>query len=69
MVQTLVVGVLLARQLGPFGYGIFALAMTDATLVGMLSEFGSPVPAKREFAAAVGRQSRARSAAVALAWS
>jgi O-antigen/teichoic acid export membrane protein len=57
MALTFVVGVLLARQLGPSGYGVYALAMTVATLVGMLTEFGLPVLAMREFAAAEARQS------------
>lgn len=57
MALTLVVGVLLARQLGPSGYGVYALAITVATLVGMLTEFGLPILVMREFAAAEARQS------------
>lgn len=57
MALTFLVGVLLARQLGPAGYGVYALAMTVAALAGMLTEFGLPVLAMREFAAAEARQS------------
>lgn len=57
MALTFLVGVLLARQLGPSGYGVYALAMTVAALAGMLTEFGLPVLAMREFAAAEARQS------------
>lgn len=46
------VGVLLARLLGASGYGVYALAMTGATLIGMMTEFGLPVLALREVGAA-----------------
>lgn len=42
------VGVMLARLLGASGYGVYAVAMTTATLVGTLTEFGLPVLAMRE---------------------
>ncbi|MGH6785615.1 MAG: oligosaccharide flippase family protein [Novosphingobium sp.] len=42
------VGTLLARLLGASGYGVYALAMTTATLVGTVTEFGLPVLAMRE---------------------
>jgi len=42
------VGVVLARMLGPAQYGIYALAMTTATLVGLVTEFGLPTLAMRE---------------------
>ena len=42
------VGVLLARMLGAHGYGIYALAMTTATLAGLVTEFGLPVLVLRE---------------------
>lgn len=45
---TFLVGALLARLLGASGYGIYALAMTTATLVGTVTEFGLPVLAMRE---------------------
>lgn len=45
---TFLVGVLLARLLGASGYGVYALAMTTATLAGMATEFGLPVLAMRE---------------------
>lgn len=51
------VGVLLARQLGPSGYGVYALAMAVATLVGMLTEFGLPLLVMREVAAAQAKRS------------
>jgi O-antigen/teichoic acid export membrane protein len=57
MALTFAVGVLLARQLGPSGYGVYALAMTVAALVGMMTEFGLPILAMREFAAAEARHS------------
>lgn len=47
-VLTFVVGALLARLLGASGYGVYALAMTTATLVGIVTEFGLPVLAMRE---------------------
>ena len=46
------VGVVLARLLGAEGYGTYALAMTTATLVGTVTEFGLPVLAMRETGAA-----------------
>lgn len=45
---TFLVGVLLARLLGASGYGVYALAMTTATLAGIATEFGLPVLAMRE---------------------
>ncbi len=45
---TFLVGALLARLLGASGYGVYALAMTTATLVGTVTEFGLPVLAMRE---------------------
>lgn len=52
MILTFTVGVLLARQLGPSGYGTYALAMAVVTFVGMLTEFGLPILAMREFSSA-----------------
>lgn len=57
MALTFLIGVLLARQLGPSGYGVYALAMTVAALAGMITEFGLPILAMREFAAAEARHS------------
>lgn len=54
MVLTFVVGVLLARQLGPAGYGVYALAMATTALAGLLTEFGLPILTMREFARAQG---------------
>lgn len=45
-------GIILARLLGAGGYGVYALALTTATLVGMLTEFGLPVLLMREVGAA-----------------
>lgn len=45
---TFAVGVALARMLGASGYGVYALAMLAATMVGMITEFGLPVLAMRE---------------------
>ena len=42
------VGVTLARLLGPAQYGIYALAMTSATLAGVITEAGLPNLAMRE---------------------
>lgn len=54
---TFLVGILLARQLGPSGYGVYALAMAATALAGMLTEFGLPLLAMREFARAEATQS------------
>lgn len=45
-------GVVLARLLGAEGYGTYALALTTATLIGMITEFGLPILVLREFSAA-----------------
>lgn len=45
---TFAVGLLLARLLGASQYGTYALAMTTATLAGLITEFGLPVLAMRE---------------------
>lgn len=45
-------GILLARLLGAQGYGAYALALTTATLVGMVTEFGLPTLILREVSAA-----------------
>lgn len=45
-------GVLLARMLGADGFGAYALALTTATLVGMMTEFGLPTLLLREASAA-----------------
>lgn len=57
-----IIGALLARQLGASGYGVYGLAMTVATLAGMITEFGLPVLTMREVAAAsaTGRWNLAR---------
>ncbi len=45
---TFVVGVMLARLMGATNYGVYALAMTSATLAGLITEFGLPTLAMRE---------------------
>ena len=52
MALALFIGVLLARRLGPAEYGIYGLAMTIATLAGLITELGLPVLTMREVAAA-----------------
>ena len=52
---TFLVGILLARQLGPGGYGIYALAMSVTALGGMITEFGLPALVMREVAAGQAR--------------
>ena len=52
MAITFLVGVLLARYLGPAGYGVYAIAMTVTAFAGMITEFGLPALATREFGAA-----------------
>lgn len=52
MAITFLVGVLLARYLGPAGYGVYAIAMTVTAFAGMVTEFGLPALATREFGAA-----------------
>jgi O-antigen/teichoic acid export membrane protein len=49
---TFLVGVLLARFLGPAGYGVYAIAMTVTAFAGMVTEFGLPALSMREFGAA-----------------
>ncbi|WP_268893213.1 oligosaccharide flippase family protein [Pontixanthobacter aquaemixtae] len=56
MALTLLVGILLARQLGAADYGIYALAMAVVTFTGVLTEFGLPLLAMREFASADAKQ-------------
>ncbi|WP_420137962.1 polysaccharide biosynthesis C-terminal domain-containing protein [Sphingomonas sp.] len=51
---TFAVGILLARNLGPTGYGSYALALSLATLAGLGAELGLNVLTLREFAAARG---------------
>ncbi len=52
MALTFMIGMLLARLLGPESYGIYALAMAVTSLAGMLTEFGLPILAMREAASA-----------------
>lgn len=42
------VGVQLARNLGPAGYGVYAFALSAASLIGIVTEFGLPQVALRE---------------------
>jgi O-antigen/teichoic acid export membrane protein len=48
MVLAFAAGVVLTRSLGAYGYGIYSLALTSATLIGLITEFGLPVLALRE---------------------
>lgn len=48
MVLAFLAGIVLTRSLGAYGYGIYSLALTTATLVGLVTEFGLPVLALRE---------------------
>lgn len=48
MVLAFATGIVLTRSLGAYGYGIYSLALTTATLVGLITEFGLPVLAMRE---------------------
>lgn len=48
MLLAFVVGVVLTRSLGAYGFGIYSLALTTATLFGLATEFGLPVLALRE---------------------
>ena len=41
-------GVVLTRSLGAYGYGVYSIALTSATLIGLVTEFGLPVLAMRE---------------------
>lgn len=52
MVLAFLTGIVLTRSLGAYGYGIYSLALTSATLVGLVTEFGLPVLAMREAGAA-----------------
>ncbi|NBC34943.1 oligosaccharide flippase family protein [Novosphingobium sp. FSY-8] len=45
---TFAVGMMLARMLGAAQYGVYALAMTAATLAGLATEFGLPTLAMRD---------------------
>jgi O-antigen/teichoic acid export membrane protein len=48
MVLAFFAGIVLTRSLGAHGYGVYSLALTTATLVGLVTEFGLPVLALRE---------------------
>jgi O-antigen/teichoic acid export membrane protein len=48
MVLAFLTGIVLTRSLGAYGYGIYSLALTTATLIGLVTEFGLPVLAMRE---------------------
>ncbi len=48
MVLAFLAGIVLTRSLGAHGYGVYSLALTTATLVGLVTEFGLPVLALRE---------------------
>lgn len=48
MVLAFLAGIILTRSLGAHGYGVYSLALTTATLFGLITEFGLPVLALRE---------------------
>ena len=52
MLLSLVVGILLARNLGPSGYGVYALVMSITALLTVPTEFGLPSLVTREVAVA-----------------
>lgn len=52
---TFLVGVIMARGLGPANYGIYGTAVAIATLLGVPAQMGLPPLATRDFAAAEGR--------------
>lgn len=54
-VLTLVLGVILARSLGPEGYGVYAYAFAIMSLLMILAEAGVPTLLMREIASAEGR--------------
>ncbi len=67
IVASTLVGVQLARYLGPANYGIYGLIMTVAALLALLAQFGQPVLATREAARAVSCRPQASLRAV-IAW-
>jgi O-antigen/teichoic acid export membrane protein len=62
------IGVLLAQSLGPAGYGTYALALSIASLVGLVTEFGLPTLLVREVASATQHGDWSRMSGV-LRWS
>lgn len=52
---TFAIGVLLARPLGPQGYGVYGTALAIVSLLGVPATFGVPLLATRELAAAQAR--------------
>ena len=67
MAATFLVGLQLARGLGPGGYGQYGIAMAMLTLAAVPSEFGRPQLVTREVAAASAREQRERLFGV-IAW-
>ena len=67
MAATFLVGLQLARGLGPGGYGQYGIAMAMLTLAAVPSEFGLPQLVTREVAAASAREQRERLFGV-IAW-
>lgn len=67
MAIALVVGVVLARQLGPAGLGVYSIAMSIVAVLAIPTEFGLPNYLMREVAAAHVKQDWGRLASV-LRW-
>lgn len=51
-ILTFIAGVMLTRQLGAEGFGLYAFGLAVASIVGMFTEFGFPILAMREVSAA-----------------
>ena len=62
------VGVLLARGLGPSGYGVYGIAMSVFSILMLPTEFGLPQLVTREVAALAG-QDRTKEISMLLGWS
>jgi O-antigen/teichoic acid export membrane protein len=52
---SLLVGIQLARYLGPAGYGAYGLLMAIVSLAGIIAQFGLPILVVRDAASAIGR--------------
>ena len=66
-VITFAIGIIMARQLGPAGYGIYGTVLAIVALLGVPAQGGLPLLATREFAAAEANEDRAMMAGL-LRW-